>query len=160
MALLRPNNARAILDMDGPRYVVTAMKGHVGNVNVQRQGALAIRNIVSRLLRDLPEGDCASDTTIDNGMRSSIHDAFLEIGAEDVLAGRHQGSVDAAFAALRDLGCTVSLVKYNADEDGVTTRTTRTMMFGEKHNSNFRAVYEESDGLNDGVYNAMAQYGL
>jgi hypothetical protein len=85
MALRRPNNARAILDMDGPRYVVTAMKGHVGNVNVQRQGALAIRNIVSRLLRDLPEGDCASDTTIDNGMRSSIHDAFLELGAEDVL---------------------------------------------------------------------------
>ena len=66
---------------------------------------MAIRNIVSRLLRDLPEGDCASDTTIDNGMRSSIHDAFLEFGAEDVLrniAGRHQGSVDEAFAALRD----------------------------------------------------------
>lgn len=162
MALRRPNNAHAILDMDGPRYVVTAMKGHVGNVNVQRQGALAIRNIVSRLLRDLPEGDCASDTTIDNGMRSSIHDAFIELGAEDVLrniAGRHQGSVDEAFAALRDLGCTVSLVKYNADKDGVTTRTTGTMMFDEMHNSNFRAVYEESDVLNDGVYDAMAQYG-
>ncbi len=41
----------------------------------------------------------------------------------------------------------MSLVKYSADEDGVTTRTTGTMMFGEKHNSNFRAVYEESDGL-------------
>jgi len=163
MALRRPNNARAILDMDGPRYVVTAMKGHVGNVNVQRQGALAIRNIVSRLLRDLPEGECESDNkTIDNGMRSSIRDAFLELGAEDVLrniAGRHQGSVDEAFAALRDLGCTVSLVKYSADEDGVTTRTTGTMMFGEKHNSNFRALYEESDGLNDGVYDAMTQYG-
>jgi hypothetical protein len=173
MSLRRPTNARAILDMDGPKYVVTAMKGHGMNVNVQRQGSLAIRNIVSRLLRDLPEeegGECAasasaSDNTtisIGNGMRSSIRDTFLELGAEDVLrniAGRHQGSVDEAYAALRDLGCTVSLVKYNADEDGVTTRTTGTMMFGEKHNSNFRAVYEESDGLNDGVYDAMTQYG-
>jgi hypothetical protein len=172
MSLRRPNNARAILDMDGPRYVVMAMKGHGMNVNIQRQGALAIRNIVSRLLRDLPSeggGECAASSdnitiisTIGNGMRSSIRDAFLELGAEDVLrniAGRHQGSVDEAYAALRDLGCTVSLVKYNADEDGVTTRTTGTMMFGEKHNSNFRAVYEESDGLNDGVYDAMTQYG-
>jgi hypothetical protein len=173
MSLRRPTNARAILDMDGPRYVVMAMKGHGRNVNIQRQGALAIRNIVSRLLRDLPEegGECASasasDNTptisIDNGMRSSIRDTFLELGAEDVLrniAGQHQGSVDEAYAALRDLGCTVSLVTYNADEDGViTTRTTGTMMFGEKHNSNFRAVYEESDGLNDGVYDAMTQYG-
>jgi hypothetical protein len=172
MSLRRPNNARAILDMDGPRYVVLAMKGHGMNVNIQRQGALAIRNIVSRLLRDLPEegGECAtsasaSDNTtisIGNGMRSSIRDTFLELGAEDVLrniSGQHQGSVDEAYAALRDLGCTVSLVKYNADEDGVRTRTTGTMMFGEKHNSNFRAVYEESDGLNDGVYDAMTQYG-
>lgn len=163
MSLRRPNNARAIIDMDGPRYVLTAMKGHVSNVNVQRQGALAIRNIVSRLLRDLPEGECASDnTTIGDGMRGLIRDTFLELGAEHVLrniAGRHQGSVDEAYAALRDLGCTVSLVKYNADEDGVTTRTTG-MMFGEKHNSNFRAVYEESDGLNDGVYDSMTQYGL
>lgn len=162
MSLRRPNNARAILDMDGPRYVLTAMKGHVSNVNVQRQGALAIRNIVSRLLRDLPEGECASDnTTIGDGMRSSIRDTFLELGAEDVLrniAGRHQGSVDEAYAALRDLGCTVLLVKYNADEDGVARRT-GTMMFGEKHNSNFRAVYEESYGLNDGVYDSMTQYG-
>ena len=50
-------------------------------------------------------------------------------------------------------------MKYNADKDGVTARTTGTMMFGEKHNSNLRAVYEESDVLNDGVYDAMAQYG-
>jgi hypothetical protein len=49
-------------------------------------------------------------------------------------------------------------VKYNADNVGVT-RTTGTMMFGEKHNSSFRAVYEESEELNDGVYDTMTQYG-
>ncbi|KAL3770119.1 hypothetical protein ACHAW5_009660 [Stephanodiscus triporus] len=116
MALRRPANARAILDADGPRFVIAAMKRHDGNVNVQRQGALAIRNIVSRLLRDLPEVDTRETSAIDaaeaggtgDERRSSIRDAFLELGAEDVLrnvAGRHQGSVDEAYAALRDLGC-------------------------------------------------------
>ena len=55
MTLRRPANARAILDAGGPRLVLTAMKRHDMNTNVQRQGALAIRNIVSRMLRDLPE---------------------------------------------------------------------------------------------------------
>ena len=57
MALRRPVNARAIIDAGGPRLIVTAMKRHVENVSVQRQGALAIRNIVSRLLKDLDDGD-------------------------------------------------------------------------------------------------------
>jgi hypothetical protein len=159
MSLRRPANARAILDAGGPRFVITAMKRHDGNVNVQRQGALAIRNIVSRLLRDTP-GEDGGDTAIDTGVeiRTSIRDAFLELGAEDVLqniAGQHQGSVDEAYAALRDLGCQVSLVKFNADDVGVS----RTMMFGEKHNSSFRPVYEESAGLADGVDCAISRCG-
>ncbi|KAL3827432.1 hypothetical protein ACHAXA_003166 [Cyclostephanos tholiformis] len=159
MALRRPLNARAILDADGPRFVILAMKRHVGNVNVQRQGALAVRNIVSRLLNDSPGDDARGDSNIYAGveLRSSIRDAFLELGAEDVLrniAGQHQGSVDEAYAALRDLGCQVSLVKFNADDIGFS----RTMMFGEKHNSSFRPVYEESAGLADGVDCAISQF--
>jgi hypothetical protein len=38
------------------------------------------------------------------------------------------------------------LVKYNADNVGVT-RTTGTMMFGEKHNSSFRAVLKRARKL-------------
>ena len=163
MALRRPANARAILDADGPRLVIAAMRRHDGNVSVQRQGALAIRNIVSRLLRDLGGGDDSGINTAEAGsigddMKSSIRDAFLELGAEDVLrnnAGRHQGSVDEAYAALRDLGCRVSLVKLDADDPGVS----RTMMFGEKNNSSFRPVYEESAGLADGVDCAISQFG-
>lgn len=171
MALRRPANARAILNADGPRWMLSAMKRHEDNVNVQRQGALAVRNVVSRLLRDLPDGSGAADsssaeTSKEEDERSSIRDAFLELGAENTLrsiAGRHQGSVDEAYAALRDLGCTVSLVKFDVSEDGKATTSAktvggvgRTMMFGEKHNSNFRAVYEESAGLSEGVDDAIS----
>jgi len=173
MALRRPANARAILDADGPKWVLCAMRRHERNVNVQRQGALAIRNIVSRLLRDLPEDATedsggASDANQDNE-RGTIRDAFLELGAETVLrniAGRYQGSVDEAYAALRDLGCSVTMVKFSADnlEKGQTKKNGigsvgRTMMFGEKHNSNFRPVYEESVGLTEGVDKAVSQFG-
>jgi len=164
MALRRPANARAILDAGGSRSVLTAMKRHDMNVNVQRQGALAVRNIVSRLLRDLPEEEAGTTTAdasggIANNDRSFIRDAFLELGAEDVLrniAGRHQGSVDEAYAALRDLGCTVSLVKFNGDD---LKKQQQPLMFGGKHNSNFRPVYEESEGLSDGVESAVSQFG-
>jgi len=123
---------------------------------------LPIRNIVSRLLRDLLEGDARKNSVNDaaeaggigDEMRSSICDAFLELGVEDVLrnvTGRHQGSVNEAYATLRDLGRKVSLIKFNADN--------RTMMFGEKHNSSFRPVFEESAGLADGVSCAISQFG-
>ena len=181
MALRRPANARAILDADGPRLILLAMKHHDRNVNVQRQGALAIRNIVSRLLRDLPDDDASGGNTAastvktsasnannnnnnnDGDERSTIRDAFLELGAENVLrniTGRHQGSVDEAYAALRDLGCKVSLVKFSQDDLQQQGRgKVGTMMFGEKHNSNFRPVYEESAGLSDGVDTAVSQFG-
>ncbi|KAL7531752.1 hypothetical protein ACHAWF_003897 [Thalassiosira exigua] len=171
MSLRRPANARAILDAGGPRWVLLAMKRHEDNVNVQRQGALAVRNIASRLLRDLPEGSKIQEdktSAASDDERSAIRDAFLDQGAEEVLrniAGRHQGSVDEAYAALRDLGCGVSLVKINTNEfeagQGQTkaVATGRTMMFGEKHNANFRPVYEESAGLADGVDSAISQFG-
>jgi len=175
MALRRPANARAILDAGGPRSVLTAMRRHDANVNVQRQGSLAIRNIVSRLLRDAPSSEGAasgggalpSTSGAENGgnERGAVRDAFLELGAEDVLrnvAGRHQGSVDEAYAALRDLGCKVSLVKFSADDlqsAGTAAGNRGMMMFGEKHNSNFRPVYEESAGLADGVEDAVSRFG-
>jgi len=172
MALRRPSNARAIIDEDGPRLIITAMKRHEENVSVQRQGALAVRNIVSRLLRDLDGGsgdNIASGNTAVEDARSAIRDRFGELGVEDVLrniAGRHQGSVDEAYAALRDLGYSVALTKFSAEDlqGGNTNNNSsnaigRTMMFGEKHNSNFRPVYEQSAGLNNAVDEAVSNFG-
>jgi hypothetical protein len=170
MALRRPVNARAIIDAGGPRLIITAMKRHDEVVSVQRQGALAIRNIVSRILKDLDgsgggvmtAATAGSATSLEDA-RSEIRDRFHELGVEDVLrniTGRHQGSVDEAYAALRDLGYSVSLTKFNAEDlqDGTNHvgAVSRTMMFGEKHNSNFRPVYDESAGLNNAVYDAMS----
>jgi hypothetical protein len=156
MALRRPGNARAIIDAGGPRSILAAMKRHDTNSSVQRQGALAVRNIASRLLRECPE-----EGNTNKEERAAIRDAFLELGAEDTLrniTGRHQGSVDEAYAALRDLGCTVSLVKFNADDVNKHTQVQRTMMFGEKHNSNFRPVYEDSEDLENCVEEAISQF--
>jgi hypothetical protein len=182
MALRRPSNARAIIEEgSGPRLIITAMKRHTENVSVQRQGALAVRNIVSRLLRDLDGGSSGGggdggddntaaskgNTAAEEDARSAIRDRFAELGAEDVLrniAGRHQGSVDEAYAALRDLGYSVTLTKFSAEdlkEGNVSSSNAigRTMMFGEKHNSNFRPVYEQSAGLSNAVDEAVSNFG-
>ena len=165
MALRRPSNARAIIDEGGPRLILTAMKRHEENVSVQRQGALAVRNIVSRLMRDLDgsSGDnvASGNTTVEDA-RSAIRDRFGELGVEDVLRNIHQGSVDEAYAALRDLGYSVTLTKFSAEdlEGGNNSNVVgRTMMFGEKHNSNFRPVYEQSAGLNNAVDEAVSNFG-
>lgn len=155
MSLRKPSNAKAIIHTEGPRYILSAMKRHDANPSVQRQGALAVRNLVSRLLRECPEEDEGGKEE-----RNAIRDVFLELGAEDILrnvTGRHQGSVDEAYAALRDLGCSVSLIKYDGEEKTVMHKT---RMFGEKHNSNFRPVYEDSAGLEKGVDEAISQFGL
>eukprot|EP00985_Skeletonema_marinoi_P005193 scaffold2235_cov201-Skeletonema_marinoi.AAC.10 len=167
MALRRPSNARAIIDEGGPRLILTAMKRHEENVSVQRQGALAVRNIVSRLMRDLDgsSGDnvASGNTTVEDA-RSAIRDRFGELGVEDVLRNIHQGSVDEAYAALRDLGYSVTLTKFSAEDlEGSNISNSnvvgRTMMFGEKHNSNFRPVYEQSAGLNNAVDEAVSNFG-
>lgn len=121
MALRRPNNALRILEADGLLVALTAMKQHPTNVVLQRQGCLAIRNVVSRL-------------------ESHKKEEVLELGAEQVLrqSGRHQSCVDEAYAALRDLGCKVT--RTTIHEDG--TITTQPQMFGQVK-SNFRAVYDD-----------------
>jgi hypothetical protein len=134
-----------------PLEIVSAMTKFPNNVLVQRQGALAVRNIVSRLVANSSEmqttgsGDTSSIVT-NNTDTINVRDEFLDVGAEVVLrqiTGRHQGSVDEAFAALRDLGCEVSMVKFDAETQ---TMTRKTQMFGEVK-SNFRAVYDDSDAV-------------
>jgi len=121
MALRKPRNASRILQHDGARIVLAAMKRHDSNTVLQRQGALAIRNIAGRATPE--EKQLILDT----------------LDAETLLqfAGLHGGSVDEAYAALRDLGCKVSKTTYH--QDGSVS--TKPQMFGEVQ-SNFRAVYD------------------
>jgi len=169
MALRRPANAMRIVQQDGPRALLTGMRQFPGNVLVQRQGALAIRNIVSRLVANpslLADagGDGGGGEGVDAPLESNsdgnggnttnsatinVRDVFLDLGAEVILrqiTGRHQGSVDEAYAALRDLDCQVSMVKFDSETHKATSRVA---MFGDVK-PKFRAVYEESSALDDG----------
>ena len=127
MALRQPQNSQIIIvNVQGHEQIIQAMRNHVPNAVIQRQGALAIRNLASRS----PTG-------------GTIHQALLDAGAEQVLreAGKHQSSVDEAYAALKELNCSVKVYKVN--EQGKTVE--RTAMFGEGK-LNFRPVLEESSG--------------
>ena len=182
MALRRPANAMRIVNENGPKEIIAALSKFPNNVLVQRQGALAVRNIVSRLLKtstateeeladanannngtlnDVEGKDVAvevskANTADDNKITSkdqkdtfNVRDVFLDLGAEVVLrhiTGRHQGSVDEAYAALRDLGCEVSMTKF---DEATQTFTRKVEMFGEVK-SNFRPVYDEgADDMQD-----------
>ena len=126
MALRKPRNSQVIVkEHNGHQQVLQAMQMHPTNTCVQRQGALALRNLASR-----------------SKPNDGICEALLDAGAEQVLqkAGRqHQACVDEAYAALRDLGCNVKVMKLDAT--GKTVE--RTAMFGE-NKPNFRPVLEES----------------
>jgi hypothetical protein len=121
MALRKPKNASRVLQCDGARIILLAMKRFATSTVVQRQGALSIRNLASRATPE--EKQLILDT----------------LNAEAVLqfAGLHGGSVDEAYAALRDLGCKVGKTTVHADG----TVSTKPQMFGEVK-SNFRAVYD------------------
>jgi hypothetical protein len=110
MALRIPENVERIMQEDGAGHLVVAMKRHPKAVLVQRQGCLAIRNIIAR--------------------NQDFKENLMELGIEKVLkdAGRYQGAVDEAYAALRDLGLKASVTKF----DGETGKIVKTEMFGEK----------------------------
>mmetsp|Transcript_35244 Transcript_35244/g.77188 ORF Transcript_35244/g.77188 Transcript_35244/m.77188 type:complete len:731 (-) Transcript_35244:78-2270(-) len=162
MALRKPANAKKIIDEGGPMEVLTAMRQLPNVVPLQRQGALAVRNISSRLIK-MAEAEQSGkvDTSISVGGGTEAipsveaRDTFLDLGAESVLrdiAGKHQGSVDEAYAALRDLGCQVSMVRYDAESTHASgSRGVRGVaMFGESK-ARFNPVFEESDALEEAV---------
>ena len=99
MALRKPENVQHIFNCDGASAILVAMKRHPKAVLVQRQGCLAVRNIIAR--------------------NREFKEALLELGVEQVLkdAGKYQGAVDEAYAALRDLGFEASVTKYDADSE-------------------------------------------
>lgn len=92
LALREKDNARALFETGIAETIVQTMKIHAPNKVIQRNGAWAIRNMVSRS-RD----QC---------------DTFLSHGAEDVLNQAltdHPSIAHDIKSALRDLGCKVHL---------------------------------------------------
>jgi hypothetical protein len=122
MSLRNPQNASIICAATrGAEPVVKSMKAFPQKVTLQRQACLALRNMASRATADEKQ-------------------KLLDAGSEFVLreiAGRHQDSIDEAYAALRDLGCTT--VRYTIDQE--TGKAQGTQLFGQVQ-SNFRPVYD------------------
>jgi hypothetical protein len=129
MALRKPKNATTLV-MAGVHVCIVnvAMRPHPTFVTLQRQGALAIRNIVSRSpeLRNMILNDCDTEVTL------------------RTIAGTHLRCQDEVYAALRDLGLEVrSIHVHNADDGTVTVQEGRSA-FGAR-NPNFRPEYTPSD---------------
>jgi hypothetical protein len=129
MALRKPKNATTLV-MAGVHVCIVnvAMRQHPTSVTLQRQGALAIRNIVSRSpeLRNMILNDCDTEVTL------------------RTIAGTHLRCQDEVYAALRDLGLEVrSIHVHNADDGTVTIQEGRSA-FGAQ-NPNFRPEFTPSD---------------
>jgi len=173
MALRRPTNVMEILSQNGHVQILRAMKSHPTNVAIQRQGSLALRNIVSRPLDTTTTTTSSNNNhgkhppTDDSSPPLNAKEILLESGAEQVLkeiAGAHQGSMDEAYAALRDLGIQgVKLWKVGSDgrlESRVSSYNVEAVMAAAAVTgdgmattankvSNFRPVFETSRVLDD-----------
>jgi hypothetical protein len=126
MALRISRNATYLVKLGAADEIVRAMNKYPDKVALQRQAALAIRNIVSRATDLCP--------------------AVLQAGAQVALttiAARHQGCQDEVYAALRDLGVPVTM--RVAEQDDVTGKMVlrQREMFGER-TPHFRAVFDKS----------------
>lgn len=119
------NVHRMMSDYEVGSDITAALRCHPTNAKVQRQGALAIRNIACR-------GDV------------DVRKVLLDLGVEDLLkdvTGKLSDSVEEAYAALRDLGVQVSMIHYTVDDDGRVIRSGTVQMFGEDK-PKFRAIFE------------------
>jgi hypothetical protein len=126
MALRISRNAQFLVKLGAADEIVRAMNKYPDKVALQRQAALAIRNIVSR--------------------STDLCPAVLQAGAQVALttiAARHQGCQDEVYAALRDLGVHVTM--RVAEQDDVTGKMVlrQREMFGER-TPHFRAVFDKS----------------
>ncbi|GMH52780.1 hypothetical protein TL16_g01305, partial [Triparma laevis f. inornata] len=128
MALRKPENVTHIFSCDGAAALLLAMRHHPKNVTVQRQGCLAVRNIIAR--------------------NPEFKEALLELGVEKILkdAGQYQGAVDEAYAGLRDLGFEAAITKFNAETGAIE----KTQMFGESK-ANFGKSMLASNDIDERV---------
>ncbi len=129
MALRKPKNAAALVGFGIHKCIVNvAMQQHPTSVTVQRQGALAIRNIASRSpeLRPMILNDCDTEATL------------------RTIAGKHLRCQDEVYAALRDLGLEARSVHVHPADDGTVTIQEGRSVFGVR-NPHFRPDFTTSD---------------
>eukprot|EP00977_Amphora_coffeiformis_P000571 scaffold132_cov170-Amphora_coffeaeformis.AAC.50 len=124
MALRSPKNAEFLIKQnDVVTWIVRAMRKHPNRTTVQRQGALALRNLVSR----------------STDLRANV----LQAGAAEALkeiAAKHVSCQDEVYAALRDLGLPANMLRVEQDASGQVV-VKQTEMFGGRNN-NFRPVFD------------------
>jgi len=92
IALRRPHNCARLAELNVGPMVVYAMRDSPAELGVQKQGCLALRNMVARY--------------------KDAKDPILNAGAEPIIRAAmvtHLSCIDHAKAALRDLGCHVEL---------------------------------------------------
>lgn len=129
MALRQPQNSERLVTLfDLHTVVIRGMQRHLDSSSLQRQGALALRNLVSRTPQLRPK--------------------ILDAGAEQALvaaAAHHPGCQDEVYAALRDMGKEPRLLRFERDDvTGETRVRSQPQMFGDVTNPNFRPVYDVS----------------
>ena len=116
--------------------VLDAMRSHPGAIGLQRQGCLALRNLVARSPEELRK-------------------PLLDAGAEDVLRAASmssQDNVDVAYAALRDLGVDISIKTFVPDGDSV--KIIEKARFGDGEKRNFNHTFDESGDVLAGIQSA------
>jgi len=122
MALRQPDNCHYLVQTHQVHVaVLAAMRQHPHRATLQRQGALCLRNLVSR------------------GDQAVLRTALLDAQAGPVLlqiAAQHASCQDEVYAALRDLGIAVNILNVKHDENGQVT-VQKTEMFGDFNEKDF-----------------------
>jgi hypothetical protein len=124
VALRQPQNATLLIQGQVQERLIAAIQQHAGRVTVQRQAALAIRNLAGRASPEEKE------------ILQSTHNALVTI------AGKHIGCQDEVFAALRDMGIDAKVLNIVQDTATGKMSVQEREHFGEGNNSNFRAEYD------------------
>lgn len=135
MALRVPANCDRILALGGAKILTGSLRRWPSAAALQRQACLAVRNLVGR-------SPHLKEPLLDDNMEALLRHA-----------GTLPGSVDAAFAALRDLGLEVEMITVDAYTGEVRKGV---QQFGEVKSS-FRAVYDDDPIADAARYAAMAE---
>lgn len=126
MALRQPRNATLLISSGAHVQIRNALRRFPESVTLCRQAALAVRNLASR----------ASEQEIETMKQAGVDQALQEATL------RHPvGCQDEIYAALRDLGVSVTMMHAEEQHDGRIVMREQRRMFGER-NSNFRPVFD------------------
>jgi hypothetical protein len=135
LSLRHPGNSRELVQLGAVETLVRSMRMFPQSPSLQRSAAYAIRNLVSRLDQ---HRDDENAVAVDRRELQELCQPAL------VQAARlHADCQEAAYAALRDLGCAnVRLSRVVVDTTGQAKLVPGTTMFQPGSNAGFRTVYD------------------